>query len=165
MRNKKQRLPLIAELLATKSIGNQKELLSELAIRGCNITQATLSRDLRTLKVSKIADKLGGYRYELGNNSRFVVEMKPLPIAVPYSPSIESIRRSDPILIIKLPASQALLLSHSFESLDKMGVLASIPIGDLLMLILEPGLDRQQCLLLLSAVISPDSLSPFIDLI
>lgn len=37
--------------------------MDELKARNCEVTQATLSRDLKTLRTSKVVTEMGGYRY------------------------------------------------------------------------------------------------------
>ena len=54
---------LVRELIARGVIRSQGELLSQLAARGHQVTQATLSRDLKLLKVGKLPDGRGGYSY------------------------------------------------------------------------------------------------------
>ena len=62
--NKRQiRLLAILEILNNNSIGSQEELSRLLAARGFFVTQATLSRDLKALKTTKVVSSLGGYRY------------------------------------------------------------------------------------------------------
>jgi len=53
MKNKTKRLIDLKEILSTYKIGNQEELLNHLKDKGHNYTQATLSRDLKFLKVAK----------------------------------------------------------------------------------------------------------------
>jgi len=48
-----------------KKVSSQEELLSLLEEKGLAYTQATLSRDLKFLKVNKISDNEKGYIYEL----------------------------------------------------------------------------------------------------
>ncbi|MGC8802801.1 MAG: arginine repressor [Bacteroidales bacterium] len=62
---KAKRLLTIKNILSTMKISTQEELLCILAERGFSLTQATLSRDLKTLKVGKIADPKKGYVYFL----------------------------------------------------------------------------------------------------
>ncbi|MDE7410424.1 MAG: arginine repressor, partial [Paramuribaculum sp.] len=67
--NKRQaRLALIVKLLLNNNIGSQEELMTLLELNNCSVTQATLSRDLKTLRTSKVATELGGYRYEIAAN-------------------------------------------------------------------------------------------------
>lgn len=63
MKEKLLRLERIKEILTTKSISSQDELLKFLIDEGYDLTQATLSRDLKYLKVAKTADEEGNYRY------------------------------------------------------------------------------------------------------
>lgn len=61
--DKTQRHSDIKEAISAKSVNSQSELLDLLIARGHNITQATLSRDLKQLKASKIPDEFGNYKY------------------------------------------------------------------------------------------------------
>lgn len=60
---KADRQRLVASLVARKRIGTQFELRDALAAEGCAVTQATVSRDIRELGLSKARDALGRARY------------------------------------------------------------------------------------------------------
>ena len=53
MSTKKERLDAICRIIQTEKIGNQEELLKQLENSGFQVTQATLSRDIKQLKSSK----------------------------------------------------------------------------------------------------------------
>ena len=55
MKSKNSRLDAIKIIISSKEVGSQEELLQELAKEGFRLTQATLSRDLKQLKVAKAA--------------------------------------------------------------------------------------------------------------
>lgn len=61
--NRASRLALIEKLIREHVIGSQEELLILLEGTGMKCTQATLSRDLRQLGISRGFDGRGGYRY------------------------------------------------------------------------------------------------------
>jgi transcriptional regulator of arginine metabolism len=65
MGNRTERLLAIKNIIATRKVSSQEELLMLLDKKGLNYTQATLSRDLKFLKVNKISDSEKGYIYEL----------------------------------------------------------------------------------------------------
>ena len=65
MKNKQNRLNAIKFIIANERIGNQEELLKRLYAQGFDLTQATLSRDLKQLKVAKTAASDGSYIYIL----------------------------------------------------------------------------------------------------
>lgn len=59
------RLALIEKLVRENIIGSQDELLTMMEVTGMKCTQATLSRDLRQIGISRGFDGSGGYRYLL----------------------------------------------------------------------------------------------------
>nr|MDA3834883.1 ArgR family transcriptional regulator [Spirochaetales bacterium] len=68
MRERQNRLSKIKDLIRTHRIDSQEMLLDLLTDEGYNVTQATLSRDLKMLKVGKISDGWSGYYYALPEN-------------------------------------------------------------------------------------------------
>ena len=71
MKTKNSRLDAIKMIISSKEIGSQEELLQELLKEGFQLTQATLSRDLKQLKVAKAASMNGNYVYVLPNNTMY----------------------------------------------------------------------------------------------
>ena len=60
---KVERHSKIVELIGKYSIETQEELAAELKARGVNVTQATVSRDIRELKLTKIQGENGRQQY------------------------------------------------------------------------------------------------------
>jgi transcriptional regulator of arginine metabolism len=65
MKERLVRLKLVRNLIKTHRIESQESLLECLQKEGYPVTQATLSRDLKSLKVGKVPDGEGGYVYSL----------------------------------------------------------------------------------------------------
>ena len=63
--SRSRRLALIAELVSDRVFESQEELAEALARKGVEVTQATLSRDLRSLGVLKRPGDSGRTRYEM----------------------------------------------------------------------------------------------------
>lgn len=61
--NRRDRERLILEIVGERAIGTQSELVAALADRGVEVTQATVSRDVRRLGLVKASDPGGAYRY------------------------------------------------------------------------------------------------------
>ena len=59
---KRERQTVIRELIATRPVGSQEELRQLLAERGWDVTQSTLSRDMRDLRIARIPTP-SGIRY------------------------------------------------------------------------------------------------------
>ncbi|HEX3267055.1 MAG TPA: hypothetical protein VHQ98_03620 [Gaiellaceae bacterium] len=62
---KAERQRLISSIVSRRRVGSQHELAEALAKAGCHITQATISRDIRELRLEKASDALGRPRYVL----------------------------------------------------------------------------------------------------
>lgn len=60
---KKSRQDKILELVASYCIDTQDELIDRLRESGYDVTQATVSRDIRALNLVKVQTELGKYRY------------------------------------------------------------------------------------------------------
>ena len=72
MKNKNNRLEAIRLIISEQDIKNQDQLLQVLNSRGYSVTQATLSRDLKKMKISKVANTYGDYLYVLPNQMRWL---------------------------------------------------------------------------------------------
>jgi transcriptional regulator of arginine metabolism len=62
---KAERQRLIASVVGRRRVGSQNELQGALRRAGCDVTQATISRDVRELGLDKTRDELGRPRYVL----------------------------------------------------------------------------------------------------
>lgn len=65
---KTQRQAKILEIISTTIVDTQEQLLSLLEEAGFHTTQATISRDIKELRIVKELSSLGDYRYTTGNN-------------------------------------------------------------------------------------------------
>ncbi len=69
MNNKQLRRSRTSEIIRDNAIGSQEDLLKILRNEGFELTQATLSRDLKKMNVSKIAHPDNSYRYIIPEDS------------------------------------------------------------------------------------------------
>jgi len=70
----------ILELISTKEIETQDELARELKNAGFEITQATISRDIKELGLTKILGSSGRYKYAILGSEQQVVSNKYITI-------------------------------------------------------------------------------------
>lgn len=69
MSRKNDRIENLIEIIKNNHVGSQEELLRLLSERGIFVTQATLSRDLKMLKTTKVPLDHGAYAYMLPDAS------------------------------------------------------------------------------------------------
>ena len=129
---KSTRHNLILEIIENKDIETQEELAEELKNHGVRVTQATVSRDIKELRLLKVLAENGGYKYatveraEKGMNDRFVRIL---------AESIVSIECVGNLMVIKtLPASAA-AAGEAIDSMKWSEVLGTIA-GDNTLLII-----------------------------
>ena len=67
---KKERQRLLTRFLSEHEIQKQEEFVDYLKLQGIEVTQATISRDIKELKLIKVPSVNGGYRYSLPNESQ-----------------------------------------------------------------------------------------------
>lgn len=65
---KSQRQAKILEIISNKNVETQEQLLAELQDAGFRGTQATISRDIKELRIVKELTSLGTYRYATSSN-------------------------------------------------------------------------------------------------
>ncbi len=72
--HKSKRLSEIEKIIGEEIITSQEALLKRLEERGSLCTQATLSRNLRQLGVSRVRDGNGNYRYQIINSRKVLAD-------------------------------------------------------------------------------------------
>lgn len=68
MTDKAHRHTAIREIVANRRVASQGELRRQMAKRGWDVTQSTLSRDLRELRLARIPDDAGAVRYAFADS-------------------------------------------------------------------------------------------------
>ena len=66
---KSSRQVAILEIINNQAVETQEELAEELGKRGFRVTQATVSRDIKEMKLIKVQSSGGSYRYALADNA------------------------------------------------------------------------------------------------
>jgi transcriptional regulator of arginine metabolism len=122
----------ILNLLARMQVANQDALRRQLIRRGLNVTQATLSRDLRELKLVKTAD---GYRPLAA-----MVEEAPAVsnLARAVSEFLVDIRPAQNLLVLKTPPGGAQPLAAAIDA-EHWNEIAGTLAGDDTILIVTPS--------------------------
>ena len=73
---KSQRQEKILELISRYEIETQDDMMARLLDEGFKVTQATVSRDLKELKLTKVQTARGTYRYAVSQARQSVGNVK-----------------------------------------------------------------------------------------
>ena len=120
---KSTRHSLILEIIEQKDIETQEELAEELKRRGVKVTQATVSRDIKELRLLKVLSDHGGYKYatveraEKGMSERFIRIL---------SESVISLDNVGNLIVIKTLTGSASAAAEAIDSMKWSEVLGSI---------------------------------------
>lgn len=119
---KKQRHTKILELIEKYNIGTQEELLAKLLKCGVEVTQATVSRDIKELRLVKHPIANGQYKYSLatGNDERY---MKYYAI---FADTVTSCDCAQNICLLKCHSGTAQAACAALDALNMKEVLGTI---------------------------------------
>ena len=131
----------IKDLIKKNRIDNQDTLLNLLKEEGYTVTQATLSRDLKILKVGKISDGWSGYYYSLPDND-LVAESEKSYIQ-DVRRGIISMEFSGNIGVIKTREGHANSVAVGLEALSLPEILGTLAGDDTIMVILREGMTKE----------------------
>ncbi len=155
MKKRKSRLPVIIDILTHHSIGSQDELSKLLATRGYIVTQATLSRDLKMLRTTKVATDMGGYRYILAEETSSAGEVKGVQATIQSGlhPAALSLAISGNIVVIKTRNGYASGLAYDIDMLHSPHILGTIPGADTVFAVVNERSTRRQLLELFASIL------------
>ena len=142
MSTKKERLEAICRLIRTKMIGNQEELQKALEDNGFSVTQATLSRDIKQLKIAKVHDGNGDYVYRLPDDQPAWPEEGDMA-----HPNIEF---SGNLAVVRTRPGYAMGIASEIDAHASREILATIAGDDTILVIPREGYRREQVVEVLS---------------
>jgi len=118
-------------------------VLNELRKEGFTLTQATLSRDLKQLKVAKAASMNGKYVYVLPNETMYRRSHKPLSAGEMLSnPGFLSINFSGNLGVIKTRPGYASSIAYNIDNSNVPEILGTIAGDDTIIIVLREGVDH-----------------------
>lgn len=157
MKKKANRLDTIKLIISSKEIGSQGELLKELRDEGFALTQATLSRDLKQLKVAKAATISGKYVYVLPNDIMYKrsTDRSVSATEMLRSNGFISLQFSGNIAVIRTRPGYASSMAYDIDAQEAECILGTIAGDDTILLVLREGERKERIVNTLAAVI-PD---------
>ena len=154
MKEKNNRLEALRLIISSQQLGSQDELLNALQKEGFKLTQATLSRDLKQLKVAKAATMGGNYIYVLPNDTMYKRISTPSNIReMMQAPGFVSINFSGNMGVIKTRPGYASAIAWNIDSSDIPEIIGTIAGDDTLLLILKQQTSHLSFLAFLGSVI------------
>jgi transcriptional regulator of arginine metabolism len=124
----------IIELVNNNDIETQEELADLLTKAGYNVTQATISRDIRELKLTKIALEDGKQKYIILNTPAAVLSEKYVRV---LKDGFVSVDMAQNIIVIKTVSGMAMAVAAALDALSIHGIMGCIAGDDTVMCVIK----------------------------
>lgn len=120
---KKKRHELILRLIAENNLSTQSDLLEKLKEQGFDTTQATISRDIKDLRLIKKTDENGVSRYAVdsGDSAELVGKYKSI-----FEHSVVSVDNAGNMVAVKCHVGMAMAACAALDSMHWEGLLGTI---------------------------------------
>lgn len=130
----------ILEIIQTKEIETQDDLVRELRALNFDITQATISRDIKELGLIKIMSDSKKYKYAYVDSSEQQVSSKFMGI---YKEAIISIKQAQNLVVIKTLRGVSNAISSFIDKLNLKNVLGTTYGDETVMVICPTNFDAE----------------------
>lgn len=147
MKNRKERVELMVELIKNQCIGSQEELANLLAKHGYSVTQATLSRDLKMLRTTKVPTDRGTYMYTLPDSDSLkdkLLVRGQMNLRANYSSGFLSLTFSKNIAVIKTRNGYAAGIAYDIDMSRCPEIIGTIPGSDTVLAVLREDVTHEQ---------------------
>ncbi len=120
---KRKRHSLILKLISENPIATQEELLEYLCTHDFDVTQATVSRDIKELRLIKITDENGRYRYSLPKDKPADMSSKFLML---FSSAVTSVDYAMNIVCLNCHAGMAQGACSALDSMSYSEIVGTV---------------------------------------
>lgn len=141
---KNRRHSKIQELIKQYDIDTQEELLRKLKEDGFDVTQATVSRDIKELRIVKTLSSKGRYRYSTGKENSKDISTKFISL---FADSVLSVEAAQNILVIKCMTGMAQAVCAAMDANSIQGFVGTLAGDDTIIVICkttEIALEKQE---------------------
>lgn len=130
----------ILEIISLRDIETQEELVDELRRQGMDVTQATVSRDVKELKLIKVLSSSGRYKYASIPHGESVLSEKMVSI---FCQSVINIDYVGNTIVIKTLSGSGPAVGEAIDTLGFDGIVGSLA-GDNTVFILARTTEKSQ---------------------
>ena len=134
MMHRNARQQKILEIIANKEIDTQEELCGELNKLNFNVTQATISRDIKELKLYKISGNTKKYKYACLESDDDSVRGK---MKILFRECVQAINYANNIIVIKTMRGNGSTAGIFVDSLQLKEIIGSVAGDDTLLIVVD----------------------------
>ena len=141
MKDRLKRQVEIRKVIQKGTVHSQDELLAELKSKGFDLTQATLSRDLKELQIAKVPHPAKGYVYVIpeAEKSRDTAEIKR---ANYLADGFRDLRFSGNLAVLRTQPGYASSIAAVIDKAEPWEILGTIAGDDTILVIMKEGISK-----------------------
>ncbi|MBE7038429.1 MAG: arginine repressor [Ruminococcaceae bacterium] len=147
---KSERQTKILDIIANNVISTQEELVKRLNEEGYNVTQATTSRDLQELRITKLMLSDGTYKYAVAKLPEISINEKMRTV---FTQCLMSVDYANNIVVIKTFSGAAQAVAAALDSFVWDEIIGSIAGDDTIMVVVRNEKSAKQLAVKLSRYI------------
>lgn len=121
-----ERIRAIKEIISGKKISSQEELLNELAKRGYPVTQSTISRDIKHLRLTKTRNYKQEEYYSIESRTIDGKILDPAKFKSKFNESVISAKRAGNIIVIKTFPGEAQGTAAIIDGMNFVEILGTV---------------------------------------
>ncbi|KEZ88901.1 MULTISPECIES: arginine repressor [Clostridium] len=120
---KENRHSIILDIIKNEDIETQEDLADRLRAKNINVTQATVSRDIKELNLIKTLSHTGRYKYaQVNTNNNSTISA----LAYIFSNTAISVEKVDKILVVRTITASAQVAAEAIDSFKLEGIAGTI---------------------------------------
>jgi len=120
---KTKRQAMIIKMIATQNVETQEELAALLGKQGFAVTQATVSRDIKEMRLIKVLTSDGGYKYATVEKAESDLQERFIRL---FSNCVLTVTAAGNMVVVKTMAGSAAVAAEAIDSLQWPEVAGSI---------------------------------------
>ena len=131
----------ILKIIQAEDVETQEQLLDQLKLRGYNTTQATISRDIKELRLIKELSASGGYRYT--NSERRTAAGNDMRLRNIFKEGVTAVDLAQNLIVIKTMPGLASAACSALDSMEIPGMVGTLAGDDTAILIMRDNQNAQ----------------------
>lgn len=137
-----KRQAAILDIITSNEIKTQEELSAHLRERGYTATQATISRDIKELRLIKVASHSGGYQYSTPDQSGSVTHMNRLKNI--FRECVVKVDRAQNLVVLKTLVGMANAAAAAIDAMKIRDIVGTLAGDDNILVILRTNEDAEK---------------------
>ena len=137
-----KRQAAILDIISTNEVKTQEELSAYLKERGFNATQATISRDIKELRLIKVASHSGGYQYSTPEQSSTATHMTRLKNI--FRECVVKVDRAQNLVVLKTLVGMANAAAAAIDAMKIRDIVGTLAGDDNILVILRTNEDAEK---------------------